>query len=100
MISELVEVKNELKELKDTNKTMVSADDAYQMKAFWNKNRRGMEEYIAKKIAACTKIVEDTKDDFTKRFRICDRKIAEVWKKEEARTERLDTLIKNKKKQS
>ena len=33
---------------RDLAMKMILADDAYQMKEFWDRNRRGMEEFIAK----------------------------------------------------
>ena len=98
--SELVEVKKELVELKDENKKTIVADDAYQMKSFWNRNRSDMEEYIAKKIAECTKVVLECTQDMSKCMRKLDNRITEVWKKEEAGTIQLDALIENKKKKT
>ena len=63
--SELVEVRKELDHLKDTNKKMILEDDAYQMKEFWDRNRRHMEEFIAKRIGDCNKTVIDCTQDMS-----------------------------------
>ena len=96
--SELVEVRKELIHLKDTNKKMILEDDAYQMKEFWDRNRRGLEDYIAKRIAACKTCVLDCTRDFSGRIKKLEKQINAVWNKEEERTQRLDALIENEKK--
>ena len=68
------------------------------MKSFWDRNRNELEDYIAKKIADCTKVVKDCTQHFSKCMRKLDCQITEVWKKEEARTERLDALMEREKK--
>ena len=83
--SELIRVKKELVELKDANNKTILADDVYQMKSFWNRNGSDMEEYIAKKIAECTKVVVKCTQDMSKCMRKLDHWITEVWKKEEER---------------
>ena len=57
-----------------------------------------MEEYIAKKIAECTKVVVECTQDMSKCMRKLDLRITEVWKKEETRTLQLAALMENKKK--
>ena len=96
--SELVELKKEFVELKAYNNKTILGYDAYQMKSFWDRNRKDMEDYIAKKIADCTKVVKDSTQHFSKCMRRLDHQITEVWKKEEARTERLDALMEREKK--
>ena len=98
MERELVELKKEFVELKAYNNKTILEDDAYQMKSFWDRNRKDMEDYIAKKIADCTKVVKDSTQHFSKCMRKLDHQITEVWKKEEARTERLDALMEREKK--
>ena len=93
MERELVELKKEFDELKAYNNKTILEDDAYQMKSFWDRNRNDLEDYIAKKITDCTKVVRDFTQHLGKCMRLLDHQITEVWKKEEARTERLDALM-------
>ena len=93
-----MEVKKELAEFKLYNNRTILEDDALQMKAFWNRNRRGLEDFIAKRIAACKTCVLDCTRDFSGRIKKLEKQINEVWKKEEARTERLDALMEREKK--
>ena len=96
--SELIELKKELAEIKSYNNRTILEDDALQMKAFWDRNRRGLEDFIAKRIAACKTCVLDCTRDFSGRIKMLEKQINAVWKKEEDRTQRLDALIENEKK--
>ena len=98
MERELVELKKEFGELKAYNNRTILEDDAYQMKEFWDRNRRGLEDYIAKRIAACKTCVLDCTRDFSGRIKKLEKQINVVWNKEEERTQRLDALIENEKK--
>ena len=96
--SELKEVEKELSEFKAYNNKTILAEDAYQMKSFWNRNRSELEDYISKKIAECTKVVRKCTKDMSTCMRKLDVRVTEVWEKEETRTLRLDALIGNEKK--
>ena len=96
--SELMEVKKELAEFKSYNNRTILEDDAIQMKSFWNKNRRGLEDFIATRIADCKTCVLNCTRDFSGRIKKLEKQIDAVWEKEEERTQRLDALIKNEKK--
>ena len=87
---ELVEVKKELKEVKHT----IISD----FREFWTTQKKNTEDWIHTKLILLKDKVYQTEDNLTKRWLETERKVSEVWSKEEARTERLDELIKKEKK--
>ena len=87
---ELAEVKNELEKVKHT----IISD----FRQFWTTQKKNTEDWIHTKLIPLKDKVYQTEDNLTKRWLETERKVSEVWSKEEARTERLDELIKKEKK--